>query len=776
MATQIKVEDLILSVLTDEKGDAKSSIDRTILRSGRSKHVIKSKTYAVIQTTNATLVQFTEMCMNPYFAAVPIYDISKRINTGLITGLKRKWSANVSELSFNFIRGYGKFLFLQSSITRPISDRWKYLIMEDFSSDGDWPATGVSISTPLSSDGYGKQVQAIIWDEIVGDFKASTAIKLVDDSSIYSVNNSEDLLVAGWSWWDDYDLECWAYTNDVATDDFSLVFRYVDDEQHYIFEKSSTNILTLKSATDAGYETIATYTHAVDIEHQVWHHLRVIVEGFRIRCSYNNEEIFDLYDDSFVSGRVGIRSAEAAVYFDDFRVTLSPPKHFNFTNDIGWTNQYFHANITSAYGTEKRIISPDNDIMFTINSGTPSTVFAYDYDNPDYNRVYDQSHPFTDVPVFDNGLARIVLGGSPIVPSLWFYPGSWVHMGDIKAFVNINETDIATWDDCEYQIIDLTDQYCKVRLRFYESTTSGIPEGSFVDMYLIIVSGYPGVLIEIDASNIQTHDDVGFSISNPTIADPQYFFAPANNIQDAETGATSFGLTPAEVNDNWFIVWQKETGGHEDVIWGFFGDDLLDDLGSGDHIELTEVSDEWTVINRLGSKFGGIFFVDYSLNDLHQEADSDYADVTTDGVNDQTTLAGYTGDGYIHLEDLASNEYAQWNVGVLAKGTYECVVRCASDNTTDYFDIYIDNDGDRDGDLATDRYWTSATANIWEYFYLQFYTDGTNDVYISVVSELNNAIFVDSFYSIPETNGVNYPSNLAHQAFTELDLIRGLKR
>ena len=358
--TSFVVEDLTLDIPTDHSGNAKTLVNRFIKRSASSQHVQKSSSYEINQTANNTLRQFSEMCRNPYFSTVPIYELDKRINTGLITGLNRKWQFNISNLSVNFIKGYGKFLFLQDTIERSLHDRWKILIREDFDTDAAWPTNGalVGSTTPGNSLGDVDQIQDIPWIEESGTWSTSTTAGRFISGTQSLECDVAGYVSAGWNWWENYVVECWVYRDDSAGDLAGILFRYTDTTNRYLFTISSATQVALTD--NIGTIMIASFTTLVDI----WYHLKVEVQGHRIKCYINGDLVIDKISTTQVAGKAGVYASANNTHFDNFKVILLPPTNFNLAASTDWTNQYSHADISTAHGTQKKLIAPDNNVQF----------------------------------------------------------------------------------------------------------------------------------------------------------------------------------------------------------------------------------------------------------------------------------------------------------------------------------------------------------------------------------------------------------------------------
>ena len=61
------------------------------------------------------------------------------------------------------------------------------------------------------------------------------------------------------------------------------------------------------------------------IDSKKWHRLHVVNQGCRIQIFYDEKPIFDLYDETFKEGRIGLwTKSDAVTYFDDLRLQFLP--------------------------------------------------------------------------------------------------------------------------------------------------------------------------------------------------------------------------------------------------------------------------------------------------------------------------------------------------------------------------------------------------------------------------------------------------------------------
>ena len=54
-----------------------------------------------------------------------------------------------------------------------------------------------------------------------------------------------------------------------------------------------------------------------------WHTLHVVTKGCRLQVSYDNKPVFDLCDQTFTQGRIGLwTKSDAVSYFDDLSLNI----------------------------------------------------------------------------------------------------------------------------------------------------------------------------------------------------------------------------------------------------------------------------------------------------------------------------------------------------------------------------------------------------------------------------------------------------------------------
>jgi len=106
-----------------------------------------------------------------------------------------------------------------------------------------------------------------------------------------------------------------------------LIFRFVDWENYYEFLVSPAGTFKLRKQVDDTWEDIVGWTDHESITQGVGtNHLTVLAQGTSITCFVNGEEVLDVSDSSFSSGRIGVCALSYTgnimmrVAFDDIEV------------------------------------------------------------------------------------------------------------------------------------------------------------------------------------------------------------------------------------------------------------------------------------------------------------------------------------------------------------------------------------------------------------------------------------------------------------------------
>jgi hypothetical protein len=64
------------------------------------------------------------------------------------------------------------------------------------------------------------------------------------------------------------------------------------------------------------------FDHIIDVRQ--WHSLRVVTKGCQVQVSFDDKQVFDLCDQTFSTGQVGLwTKSDAVTYFDDLTLEIA---------------------------------------------------------------------------------------------------------------------------------------------------------------------------------------------------------------------------------------------------------------------------------------------------------------------------------------------------------------------------------------------------------------------------------------------------------------------
>lgn len=101
-----------------------------------------------------------------------------------------------------------------------------------------------------------------------------------------------------------------------------LIWRAADDRNYYLTRANplEQNIRIYRVVKGVRH-LLNNFDQTIDVRH--WHTLRVVNRGCRIEVFYDEKRVFDLCDNAFTQGQVGLwTKSDAVTYFDDFRLQL----------------------------------------------------------------------------------------------------------------------------------------------------------------------------------------------------------------------------------------------------------------------------------------------------------------------------------------------------------------------------------------------------------------------------------------------------------------------
>lgn len=102
-----------------------------------------------------------------------------------------------------------------------------------------------------------------------------------------------------------------------------LIWRADDDRNYYL-----TRVNPLEQNIRV-YKVVKGIRHMLEnfdqtIDMKKWHTLHVITRGCQIQLLYDEKPVFDLCDQTFTTGRIGLwTKSDAVTYFDDLRLTIT---------------------------------------------------------------------------------------------------------------------------------------------------------------------------------------------------------------------------------------------------------------------------------------------------------------------------------------------------------------------------------------------------------------------------------------------------------------------
>ena len=128
--------------------------------------------------------------------------------------------------------------------------------------------------------------------------------------------------VAGSDTWDDYVFEF--DVKKVSGSYFNVVFRYTDQDNHYLLEPSSdeVHIALFKKVGGGGYNELTSTRPLQNTTPGTWYHYVIAVEGDSIKIWVDGILKFDVTDTSLSAGKIGVGAwAGSIAYFDNVFVS-----------------------------------------------------------------------------------------------------------------------------------------------------------------------------------------------------------------------------------------------------------------------------------------------------------------------------------------------------------------------------------------------------------------------------------------------------------------------
>jgi hypothetical protein len=102
-----------------------------------------------------------------------------------------------------------------------------------------------------------------------------------------------------------------------------LIWRAADDRNYYLTRANplEQNIRIYRVVKGVRH-LLTNFDHIIDVRQ--WHQLRVTMAGCQVQVFFDKTKVFDLCDNTFSEGRIGLwTKSDATTYFDDLKVKVS---------------------------------------------------------------------------------------------------------------------------------------------------------------------------------------------------------------------------------------------------------------------------------------------------------------------------------------------------------------------------------------------------------------------------------------------------------------------
>jgi hypothetical protein len=102
-----------------------------------------------------------------------------------------------------------------------------------------------------------------------------------------------------------------------------LIWRAQDDRNYYLARANplEQNIRIYRVVKGIRH-LLKNFDQIIDA--RKWHTLRVVQRGCQVQALYDDEQVFDLCDETFKEGRIGLwTKSDAVTYFDDLRLVIT---------------------------------------------------------------------------------------------------------------------------------------------------------------------------------------------------------------------------------------------------------------------------------------------------------------------------------------------------------------------------------------------------------------------------------------------------------------------
>jgi hypothetical protein len=102
-----------------------------------------------------------------------------------------------------------------------------------------------------------------------------------------------------------------------------LIWRATDDRNYYLTRANPLEQnIRIYRVVKGVRQMLKNFDQIIDVRQ--WHTLRVLTNGCQIQVYFDDKQVFDLCDETFSTGRVGLwTKSDAVTYFDDLKLQIA---------------------------------------------------------------------------------------------------------------------------------------------------------------------------------------------------------------------------------------------------------------------------------------------------------------------------------------------------------------------------------------------------------------------------------------------------------------------
>ena len=102
-----------------------------------------------------------------------------------------------------------------------------------------------------------------------------------------------------------------------------LIWRAADDRNYYLARANPLEQnIRIYRVVKGVRQMLKSFDQTIDVRH--WHTLRVTAKGCQVQVFFDEKQVFDLCDQTFTVGQVGLwAKSDAVTYFDDLKLQMA---------------------------------------------------------------------------------------------------------------------------------------------------------------------------------------------------------------------------------------------------------------------------------------------------------------------------------------------------------------------------------------------------------------------------------------------------------------------